>query len=277
MRFAQTHLNGVSIMTKDKRALVIFLVLLVALSITFDAPLVLAGSLWAWGGWAVFLLMWAPGIAGVVACLTAYRSLKPLGLLGSRHVLIWSAICLLVPLLYTLIIHLTLHGLGVVDARWGNIGVAFFTLGLLQSAMSAFGEELGWRGFASPVFTRLFGFRNGQFALGLIWYVYHLPPLLFTAYGASPHPLFGNLMFLVSVMALSIFLGFVRQQSDSVWPSTLYHASHNLYFFSLFDPVVPKGDLAGWLLGEQGAALAGLMILAVLSLSFIAQAPARRV
>lgn len=247
---------------RDGRALLLFMVLLVCLSAAFYAPMIVSGSLGAWNGWAVFLLMWAPGLAGVTASVVAYRSLAPLGLLGNRRAILWSAVCLIVPVAYTMLIYPGLQGLGIVQSQLGNISVAFVALGLLQSAMSAFGEELGWRGFASPVFTRLFGFRKGQLGLGLLWYVYHLPPLLFTEYGASPHPLFGNLMFLISVVLLSVFLGFVRQDSDSVWPSTLYHASHNLFFLGLFYPIVPTSRWAGWLVGEQGAALAGLFILA---------------
>lgn len=241
---------------KDKLALFVFLTILVALSLAFDLPLVMSGSLTVWNGWAVFLLMWAPGVAGLFTSAIVYRSLRPLGLLGNRRVLAWSVFCLALPILYTLVIYPTLKRIGLIETSMSSIGFAFVTLGLMQSAMSAFGEELGWRGFASPLFTRFFGFGRGQLALGAIWYLYHLPSLLFTEYGGSSHPVFGNLMFLVSVMALSALLGWARQDSDSVWPSTLYHASHNLFFFSLFYPIVPQSELAGWLVGEQGAALA---------------------
>lgn len=250
---------------RDRRALLVFMASLVALCAVFNWPLLASGSLNAWNGWAVFLLMWAPGAAGLVASTTAYGSLRPLGLLGNQRAVAWSALCVLLPLLYTLLIYRSLDYLGIVDARVGELGLTVLALGFLQSVMSAFGEELGWRGFASPVFTRLFGFRSGQLALGLIWYLYHLPPLLFTEYGASPHRFFGNAMFMVTVVILSIFLGYVRQQSDSVWPSTLYHASHNLFFFLLFYPVVPKAEIASWLTGEQGAALAVLYVAAAIA------------
>ena len=250
---------------RDRRALLVFMVSLVSLCAVFNWPLLASGSLNAWNGWAVFLLMWAPGLAGLVASTTAYGSLRPLGLLGSQRAVAWSALCALLPLLYTLLIYWSLDYLGIVEARLGELALTVLTLGFIQSVMSAFGEELGWRGFASPVFTRLFGFRSGQLALGLIWYLYHLPPLLFTEYGASPHPLFGNVMFMVTVVILSIVLGYVRQESDSVWPSTLYHASHNLFFFLLFYPVVPKAEIASWLTGEQGAALAVLYVAAAIA------------
>lgn len=244
---------------RDIRALTLFLLVLIALSLMFYIPLISARSLSAWGGWAVFLLMWAPGIAGVVAALAAFRSLRPLGLLGNRNMAAWSVVCLVFPVLYTLVIYQGLRALSLVDAEMNKVGISILAVAFLHSLMSAFGEELGWRGFASPLFSRLFGFKAGQFALGLIWYLYHLPPLLFTDYGSSPHPIFGNVMFLVSVVSLGFLLGLAREHSDSVWPSTFYHASHNLFFFALFAPVVPNGDLAGWLVGEQGAALAAVL------------------
>lgn len=246
---------------QDVRAVAVFLVLVTALSAVFDYGLVSTGSLWAWNGWAVFLLMWSPGVAGLLASLIVYRSLAPLGLLGNRRVFGWTALCILVPALYTALIYPGLQALGIVGISTDRVNLAFIAVGLLLSARSALGEELGWRGFASPVFTRLFGFRTGQLLLGLIWYLYHVPALLFTQYGTSPHVLFGNAMFLIAVVGLSFFLGWARQQSDSVWPSTFFHASHNLIFLYAFEPVVQKTALASWLVGEQGAAAAAALVM----------------
>jgi membrane protease YdiL (CAAX protease family) len=63
------------------------------------------------------------------------------------------------------------------------------------------------------------------------------------------------------VIGMSVFLGWVRRASGSVWPCALLHASHNLFFLHLFDPVVPLDAAAAWLVGEQGALLAGTQLL----------------
>jgi len=246
---------------RDVTAVVLFLVLVTALSAIFDAALIRAGSIWVWDGWAVFLLMWSPGVAGLLTALVVCRSLKPLGLLGNRKVFGWAAVSILIPALYTVLIDHGLQALGIVETSTAQANLHFITIGFLLSAKGAFGEELGWRGFASPVFTRLFGFGPGQVCLGVIWYLYHVPALLFTDYGGSPHVLFGNAMFLVAVVGVSFFLGWARQRSDSVWPSTFFHASHNLFFLHVFEPVAQKTALASWLAGEQGACLAVVLVL----------------
>ena len=48
-------------------------------------------------------------------------------------------------------------------------------------------------------------------------------------------------------MALSYFLGWARLQSASVWPSALFHASHNFYFLHLFEPVEVRNTSASYL------------------------------
>jgi uncharacterized protein len=241
---------------QDRKALWLFLVLVVVLSLALDVPMAQAGSIAIWNGWAVFLLMWVPGVSAIITSLSVYRSLAPLGLLGNRRVFFWVVLCAVIPVLYTLVIYPSLQGLGLLTVSMVSFGVLPLAGALWLSAKSAFGEELGWRGFAAPVFSRVFGFRRGQLYLGLVWFIYHLPPLLFTSYGASPHVVFGNLMFLVVMVFLSYFLGWARQQSNSVWPSTVYHASHNVFFLHLFAMRGQDEGAAGYLVGEQGMAVA---------------------
>jgi len=246
---------------RDRRGLAIFLLLAFTLSGLVSLPVLQAGSLAAWDGWALPLLMWAPGVAGVATSLVVYRSVQPLGLAVHRRTWRWALLCLCIPVAYTLLVYPALSALGVVRLGHGNIQPAFFLLGMLVSLRTALGEELGWRGFAAPVMERLFGFLPGQLALGLVWFLYHLPLLLLTDYGKSAHPVYGNAMFLASVVGLSLFLGWVRRAGGSVWPCALLHASHNLVFLHLFDPLTPTSPAAGWLVGEQGALLAGAQLL----------------
>ncbi|MBI4783007.1 MAG: CPBP family intramembrane metalloprotease [Oscillatoriophycideae cyanobacterium NC_groundwater_1537_Pr4_S-0.65um_50_18] len=245
----------------DRRSLALFFVLTICISLIAYIPLVQSGSLDALGGRALDLLMWAPGTAAVITTLMMFRSVAPLGLLGNKKTWVWLAVCLLLPIAYTLLFYLPLAGLGLVSLGTTNLNATFFVYGLLVASLPlALGEELGWRGFAAPVIGRVMGFKVGQAVLGFIWFLYHLPPLLLTDYGDSPHPLFGNFAFLVSVVALSYFLAMVRQRTDSVWPCALFHASHNLFFSHLFDPMVFKQDVATWFVGEQGILLAIAMV-----------------
>lgn len=218
-------------------------------------PIIRSGTLNTQGG-VLLLLMWSPGLASVITVGIMFRSLRSLGLIGNGKFWFWVILCLLLPVAYTLVIYPGLGVLGLVSLGKGNLGLRFIVFGLLSSLLLSFGEELGWRGFAAPVIGRIFGFWLGQTILGVIWFVYHLPLLLLADYGKNPHMIYGNIMFLISVIGLSYFLGWVRQQSESVWPCAFFHASHNLFFLHLFDPMRLQKPSSVWLVGEQGLFLA---------------------
>lgn len=256
----------------DLRALKVFLSLAFALSWLASAPVLLSGSLAAWDGWALVLLMWAPGLAAIATSLAVYRSLAPLGLTGQRNTWGWALLGLATPVAYTLLIYGALAGLGWVTLGHANLQLAIIAPTLFGALRLALGEEIGWRGLASPLLGRLMGFVPGQVVLGFIWFLYHLPLLLFSDYGKSSHPVFGNAMFLLSVIGLSLFLGWMRRRSASVWPCALLHASHNFFFLHGFDPVRQTDPVAGWLVGEQGA----LLVLAQWLLACVAVQLARR-
>ena len=240
----------------DRQALILFFCLTACIASVAYIPIIKSGILNARGGSALLLLMWSPGISGVITAGLMFRSIRSLGLTGNGKLLFWATLCLLLPVGYTLVIYPTLGVFGLVSLGKGNFGMGFFTFGLLTSLLTSFGEELGWRGFAAPMVGRAFGFWLGQTILGIIWFVYHLPFLLLTGYGKSPHMVFGNIMFLISVIGLSYFLGWVRQQSESMWPCALFHASHNLIFLHLFDRMRLQSASSTWLVGEQGLLLA---------------------
>jgi membrane protease YdiL (CAAX protease family) len=200
--------------------------------------------------------MWGPGAGGLIAAVVMFKSLRPLGFWGNRRTVGLAVLAVVVPLFYTVALQLPLESLGLVSLGRGNLNPRFMLLGMAYSLLSAVGEEIGWRGFASPVMSRVFGFTRGQILLGAIWFLWHLPMLLLTDYGRSPHWFFGNLMFLISVTGLSVFLGWVRQAGASLWPCAIFHAAHNLYFQHLFEPVAPKVNAADYLIGEQGLLLA---------------------
>jgi uncharacterized protein len=247
--------SGTSDTKLDRRALILFLCLAACFSMTAYIPIIRSGTLNTQGG-VLLLLMWSPGLAGAITAGVMFRSVRSLGLIGNRKLVFWSILCLLLPVAYTLVIYPVLGALGLVSLGNANIGMGFFILGLLSSLLLSFGEELGWRGFAAPVIGRAFGFWLGQTLLGIVWFVYHLPLFLLTDYGQSSHMIFGNTMFLISVISLSYFLGWVRQQSESVWPCAFFHASHNLIFLHLFDPMRLKNSASVWLVGEQGLLIA---------------------
>jgi membrane protease YdiL (CAAX protease family) len=160
--------------------------------------------------------------------------------------------CIALPIAYALLTKGGLAAAGMIGLGGTDLSTTLLFTGLFYSLRSALGEELGWRGSAAPVLTRVFGFWRAQTFLDVFWFLFHVPALLGTSYGSSPHPWFGNALFFVTCMSLSYFLGWVRLQRASVWPSALFHASHNLYFLHVFEPVAVKNSFASYLMGEQG-------------------------
>lgn len=239
----------------DRQALTLFYGLTACFATIAYIPIIKSGSIHALADFADLLLMWSPGLAGIITAGLMFRSIRPLGLGGNAKLFFWAILCLLLPVAYTLVMYPTLEVFGFVSLGKVNQRAGFFII-IFPALLFALGEELGWRGFAAPVMSRCFGFRLGQVLVGFIWFVYHLPALLLTDYVKSSHIVFGNVMFLISVVALSVFLGLVRERSESVWPCAFLHASHNLIFQHFFDPMKLRGTSSTWLVGEQGLLLA---------------------
>ena len=138
---------------------------------------------------------------------------------------------------------------------------------LLLSALLAtpilWGEEFGWRGYLQ---LRLYPGRPllAALATGVIWGLWHLPVNL-RGYNFPGQPVLGMLVFTVSTILLSIFFGWLRQRTGSIWAPSLAHAATNavggslmlLLFLGGGKPLyvaylgilgwVPLGALAVWI------------------------------
>ena len=207
---------------QDRNALLLFVILTVAFCAGAYVPILTGGGFEALGGYAVLLLMWSPGCAGIVTSLVLYRSLTPLGLAGNRRTLYWIVACMAAPIVYALIIKWGLATTGMISLGKTDLPITFLIFtGLLLSLRNALGEELGWRGFAAPVVTRVFGYWPGQTLLGIFWFLFHVPALLGTSYGSSPHPWLGNFVFVVSCMALRMWSGITPRFAPRSWDARL--------------------------------------------------------
>ena len=52
-------------------------------------------------------------------------------------------------------------------------------LGLFLSMITAIGEEIGWRGFLLTELRATLSYKKINFAIGIIWYLYHMPLIIF--------------------------------------------------------------------------------------------------
>lgn len=245
--------------TASRRARLLFVALLIVFATAAYVPILRAGSLRALGGLALPLIMWAPGVSAIIASVVCFRSLRPCGFAIYRRTWVWLLAGLAAPAAYTAAVYLPLQASGIVRLGGPHLTTDFLIVGFGQSLLFATGEEIGWRGFFTPLMTNRFGFLRANLAIGAIWAIYHFPAILFAGYGHSASALFGLAAFTVTVIFLSIFLGAARILSGSLWPAAFFHAAHNLLFLHVFDPVEKKSPAAAWLIGEQGALLCVVM------------------
>ena len=103
---------------------------------------------------------------------------------------------------------------------------------LLSLISGPLNEEFGWRGYALDRLLVRFGFLRGSLILGFIWAIWHLP-WYFTPgqaqYNLLNDSVFHALMFIPSVMMLSVFVSFVYVKTGrSILAGALVHMFSNL-------------------------------------------------
>ena len=109
---------------------------------------------------------------------------------------------------------------------------------LLSLISGPLNEEFGWRGYALDRLLLKFGFLKGSLILGFIWAIWHLP-WYFTPgqaqYNLLNDSVFHAVMFVPSVMLLSVFVSFVYVKTNrSILAGALVHMFSNLIGSQLF-------------------------------------------
>jgi membrane protease YdiL (CAAX protease family) len=134
------------------------------------------------------------------------------------------------------------------------------------SVTTSLTEEIGWRGYLLPRLTRLGG-RRALLLSGLLHGIWHLPVMLLTS---LYHPAGSRWvvvpMFLVAVTALGVFYGWLRLQTDSVWPAVLAHSAHNVAVSWMSGLVVGNAVAIQYIAGEGAVTTAAYVAIAVVLL-----------
>jgi membrane protease YdiL (CAAX protease family) len=134
----------------------------------------------------------------------------------------------------------------------------------LLGSVSAFGEEIGWRGFLWPLMRRRLTFVASSAIIFGIWWIYHAGLIFAGWYGFNG----GIPAFSVALLGFVLFVGVLTERSRSVWPSVLAHGSWNGLVQSYFSSSGAEADRvftgSRYLLGEFGwLGAAGMIILGV--------------
>jgi membrane protease YdiL (CAAX protease family) len=96
-------------------------------------------------------------------------------------------------------------------------------IAILSACLSAIGEEIGWRGFLWPLHRNRYSFLLTSLLTGFVWWLYHLPLILFGWYGLQS----GIPAFTVAIAGFTLFVGVLTDRSRSVWPSVVAHGGWN--------------------------------------------------
>jgi membrane protease YdiL (CAAX protease family) len=222
-------------------------------------------------------LILSPAIAAIVTELIFEKGLRGLG--WSFKPYRYLAAGYAIPLLYGLFVYgiVWLSGLGIFSiqelstqlAAQGTPGaqpttmflitysLKTATLGVLFACITAFGEEIGWRGFLVPQLAKRYSFGATALISGIIWSIWHYPAILFVEYNNAGAPLwFGLICFTIFVIGISFIMAWLRLASGSLWPAVLFHASHNAFIQTLFNPLTKKTALSPYVIDEFGLGLA---------------------
>lgn len=255
----------------SSRELALFFALLVALSVYAYVPMIRAHSIRAGSG--TFLLMWSPGLAALVTSLVWRRSLRGFGWLPGKPrwlLLGWGLPILCALAVYALV---WLTGLGgfpnprfvrSVQKAYPHasdvVSVAKYLFGLMvvgfvPSMIKPLGEELGWRGFLVPALAKRMSYAKLSLLVGAIWGVWHYPAILLTDYNIGTPAWFAIPCFTAMVVAASFVAAWLRLRSDSVWPSVIWHNSHNAIVQAFFTPITVVGSRTLFFIDEFGIGL----------------------
>ena len=265
-------------MSKEKKSLLVFYGITLTVSLIFELLYIFTQS-----DLFVSILMWIPGITGIVCSKVFFKNQ---GILGFKFKIkpLYIILSIVIPVIY-LVLTYTLAWVVLKDPTTGTgtlpktvlgelgegipggiyIAVSFIPF-LIFSALSAAGEELGWRGFAYPVLEKVFSPVKAVLINGFIWALWHLPLILGGLYQSNVNIVYGIVTFIVLVMLVTVIYCWLRSVSGSVITAILLHAVHN-ELDQLYLQPLSSNEKVPYYAGEQGIfTIAVVAIIAVLAI-----------
>lgn len=255
------------------RQIVVYVVLVLAISWAYEAYIVANGGVRAFGPAAVFALMCIPGLLSL-AMRVAFRSgFADVGFVAgrARHyayaIGIPCAVAAILASACALADIRELDALAADDLR--RAAPAFLAIAGL-GLVGAFGEELGWRGYLLPKMIAA-GIRRPYLASNAVWAAWHLPLIAFGGFYATEAVLPMTVAYALGIIAMGFVISELRLRSRSVFVATVCHAAHN-FVFQIVVPVIvltQPGERAEWwdvVGGDTGFLVGALYALAFLAL-----------
>ncbi|WP_277546533.1 CPBP family intramembrane glutamic endopeptidase [Brevibacillus laterosporus] len=134
----------------------------------------------------------------------------------------------------------------------GYMTKAFWSPAMLISmGIFAFGEEIGWRGYLQPKLTETYGSKRAILGTSIVWALFHYPFYL-NGYNEDGNFIVTILLFTIMIFPLSVFIGWFRFTSGSIWPAVLSHTMINLTRSWLEQLFTTKAEGWTYIAGESG-------------------------
>ncbi|WP_051317140.1 CPBP family intramembrane glutamic endopeptidase [Ectobacillus panaciterrae] len=92
----------------------------------------------------------------------------------------------------------------------------------------SFAEEFGWRGFLHTHLHEVASVKKTLLITGAIWILFHYP-FYMNDYSSNGHTAVNMLLFTLTLIPLSIIMGWIRLKSQSLWPVVIFHMSINFH------------------------------------------------
>ncbi len=255
---------------RARRGLAIYFAVLLPLSALFQALIFIDGRPIGDQPLYVLGLMWSPAIASIVARITLREGVRDVSFrIGGREGLRGLVIAWLAPVLVGGIAYGIAWATRLAPIREGAT-IGGFSLELAMaltfvtaiSMLTAFGEELGWRGYMLTRFIDA-GVPAPILMSGIVWGLWHVPLILSGQYAAGPSPLLSTAMFMIDVVAAGYLAAYLRLRSGSVWPAALFHAAWNAVIQGPFDQSTE--GVNDWV-GEGGVLVAIVHLVVVVAI-----------
>jgi membrane protease YdiL (CAAX protease family) len=256
------------------RQIIIFLLLLTALSAIFNFLILSSHKLRGAEGLYVMGITWCSGLAAMATLKLSGRKLCELGWRWpqSRYAFIsWSIPLIYVTIAYVIIWSSGMGGFPNLDFMQQLVTTMGLhasplistvlyvlltgSLGIIGIMSRALGEEIGWRGFLLPELYKKIGFTGAALFSGVVWTLIHYPVLIWADYNSGTPTWYALICFSVMVMSLSFIFAWMRLKSGSLWTGAILHASHNLYIQRIFTPLTRDTGKTPWFIDEFGLVL----------------------
>jgi membrane protease YdiL (CAAX protease family) len=253
-------------MNNDKKAFIIYLIIVFSLSAIIETLWIIFGESATNAGISSFL-MFIPFMAALIVSKIYYKKQNKLGFNKCNPKYIFLAVVF--PLIY-LGFSYGFYWLFYKDSYVGNLSVLVdyasiynqnissnsaiiisLIITLIVTGITAFGEEVGWRGFMYPVMQRILGWKKAIIISGGIWTLWHLPLVVSGLYLSETIMVYRIPVFIIEVFALTVIITWIRMRSKSVWPAIIFHAVHN-YLDQIIFQSLTKNIKSAYFVGETG-------------------------